>query len=35
MLVLLFGIAAIVGTVLLGAYTDDSWLCCWEGVGAI
>jgi hypothetical protein len=35
MLVLLFGIAAIVGTVVLGAYAGESWLHCWEGVGEI
>jgi hypothetical protein len=35
MLVLLFGTTALVGTVVLGAYAGESWLCCWEGVGTI
>lgn len=32
MLVLLLGIAAVVGTVVLGTYCGDSWLCFWEGL---
>jgi hypothetical protein len=35
MFMLFFGMAVIIGTVVLGAYTGKSWLCCWEGVGAI
>jgi hypothetical protein len=33
MLVLLLGIAAVVGTVVLGAYCGDSWVRFWEGLG--
>lgn len=33
MLVLLLGIAAVIGTVVLGTYCGDSWLRFWEGLG--
>jgi hypothetical protein len=32
MLVLFLGIAAVVGTVVLGAYCGDSWFRFWEGL---
>lgn len=32
MFVLFFGIAAIVGTVVLGACGSESWLCFWDGM---
>ncbi len=33
MLVLFVGIAALIGTVVLGAYSSESWLNFWEDFG--
>ena len=33
MFILAFGIAALVGTVVIAAYGPQSWLCFWNQVG--
>lgn len=33
MATLVFGIVAVVGTVVVAAYGPQSWLCFWEHVG--